>query len=519
LIIPERIVGIEQLFTPLSTTRLLLERDLFAFETRTLAALLGLEIGRASRLLARMERDGLVARLERGKYVLLGLHPEQALSNPLFLGNQFVTPSYISFWSALHFHGFTEQAPRQVFVAVTRAKRPLTWRGTAFRFVRLQPHAFFGYRRETLGGLPVTVADEAKALVDSLALPQYAGGVSEVAKALRNALHGQVSATDLIDYARRLGNASLQARLGYLLEAVGQPADGLTPPTGPVRLDPRHPRAENTSLAGGSTSTSRARRSSPQESAEMLTRAQIQRLAQRSGIGLQAQERDYVQHLLLFLLYGRSQALLFKGGTALRVAYRGNRYSEDLDFNGPPDAAFLQGLWDGVVSGLGDFGLRAEVRNAWQSEVGYSFDVSYQGPLYDGRDRTKVRVDVNLRAEAVESRAVLVTPEYDDQRPFVVQALTLEHLLAEKVRAFLVRGRPRDLYDLWLLTAQGVPLDPDLARAKLVLYDLKPSTALLEQAFRQAATDWESDLRPLLPRFVSWETVAPLRERLSCLLL
>jgi predicted nucleotidyltransferase component of viral defense system len=253
----------------------------------------------------------------------------------------------------------------------------------------------------------------------------------------------------------------------------------------------------------------------------MLTRAQIQRLAQHSGIGLQAQERDYVQHLLLFLLYGHYQALIFKGGTALRVVYRGNRYSEDLDFNGPSDPAFLQDLWGEVVSRLGNFGLAAEVRNAWQSEVGYSFDVSYQGPLYDGRDRTKgkVRVDINLRAEAVESRAVLVTPEYDDLRPFVVQTLTLEHLLAEKVRAFLVRGKPRDLYDIWLLTAQGAPLDPGLVQAKLALYDLTPSAGRLEEAFRQAATDWEADLRPLLLRFVTWETVAPLRERLSRLIL
>ena len=46
----------------------------------------------------------------------------------------------------------------------------------------------------------------------------------------------------------------------------------------------------------------------------MLTRAQIQRLAQRHRIEMQVQERDYLQHLLLSLLYTRSQALIFKGG-------------------------------------------------------------------------------------------------------------------------------------------------------------------------------------------------------------
>ena len=76
----------------------------------------------------------------------------------------------------------------------------------------------------------------------------------------------------------------------------------------------------------------------------MLTKAQIQRIAQRNGVGMQVQERDYVQHLILWLLYSRSQALIFKGGTALRLVYGGARYSEDLDFNGPDDVAMLQSL-------------------------------------------------------------------------------------------------------------------------------------------------------------------------------
>lgn len=253
----------------------------------------------------------------------------------------------------------------------------------------------------------------------------------------------------------------------------------------------------------------------------MLTRAQLQRLAQRYGIGLQAQERDYVQHLLLFLLYRRSQALVFKGGTALRVVYRSNRYSEDLDFNGPADVELLHNLWQVTVDSLGDFGLVAEIRNAWESAVGYSFDVSYQGPLYDGRDRTKgkVRVDISLRQEEVVTRRALIAPEYDDLRPFVVTVLSPEHLMAEKVRALLVRGKPRDLYDLWLLNVQGVPLLPDLVLEKLRLYDLVLTPELLENALDEVAASWERDLRPLLPQFIPWEDVAPfvrtLRETLS----
>jgi len=247
----------------------------------------------------------------------------------------------------------------------------------------------------------------------------------------------------------------------------------------------------------------------------MLTRTQIQRLAQRNHIGMQAQERDYLQHLLLMLLYSRSQALIFKGGTALRLVYRGGRYSEDLDFSalvsGDPVAtvgsAELRSLWQTVVADLRDFGAEGEIRNTWEGEVGLSFDVSYQGPLYDGRDRSKgkVRVDISLRGEPLATRRELVRSEYDDVRPFVVTVLSPEHLLAEKVRALLVRAKARDLYDIWLLIEQGVHLDGDLSGQKLKLYEMNLTPAVVEAALTRARADWERDLRPLLGQYVEPE--------------
>ncbi len=247
----------------------------------------------------------------------------------------------------------------------------------------------------------------------------------------------------------------------------------------------------------------------------MLTRAQIQRLAQRHRIGLQVQERDYLQHLLLLALTSHSQELIFKGGTALRLVYRGSRFSEDLDFSLAPGAAqttrvpSLRVLWQQIVDDLADFGVQAELRNEWEGESGYSLDVSYKGPLYDGRDRSKgkVRVDMSLRMESAETRRELVRSEYDDVRPFVVTVLAPEHLLAEKVRALMVRAKPRDLYDVWLLLNQGVTLDRYLVQDKLTLYNMRLTETAINAALAQAVADWERDLRPLLPQYVDADIV------------
>jgi predicted nucleotidyltransferase component of viral defense system len=124
----------------------------------------------------------------------------------------------------------------------------------------------------------------------------------------------------------------------------------------------------------------------------MLTKTQIQRLAQRHGVGVQVQERDYLQHLLLWRLYARSQKLVFKEGAALRLVYGGNRYSEDLDFNGPADRVALDALWQQVIADLAGLGVAAEIREPWDGEVGDSFDASSLGPLCDGRDRSRGKV-------------------------------------------------------------------------------------------------------------------------------
>jgi len=226
--------------TPFSAAQTLLKGELFSFNSRTISDLFGLDKFQTHSLIKRMERAGLVERIERSKFLLLGLSPEKVLSNPLYIGSNLTTPAYVSFWSALHFHGFTEQVPRTVFIVTTHRKKQLTFHGMHFQFVTIKPQHFFGYRREVLADLPVVIADEHKSILDSLTLPQYAGGVPEVAKALQNALSEKaLDLSTLLDYAERLENASLFSRLGYLLELLGQPTEELQASKGPVELDPQ----------------------------------------------------------------------------------------------------------------------------------------------------------------------------------------------------------------------------------------------------------------------------------------
>jgi predicted transcriptional regulator of viral defense system len=236
----------KRLIDSIYVLRRLHESNLYALTPRLLADLFDLDRRDVHRLVARLKSEGLIQEVERGKYLLLGLEPARVLSNPLFIASHLATPAYVSYWSALHFYGFTEQVPRTTFVATTKKKRPLAYRGFRFQFVTVKPAKFFGYRREPVGDLPVVIADEAKAIVDSLDLLHYAGGIGEVAQALQAALPEGVEVSTLIEYANRMGNKSLGSRLGYLLECLGQPTNGLLHSDSPVKLDPSRPRTGST---------------------------------------------------------------------------------------------------------------------------------------------------------------------------------------------------------------------------------------------------------------------------------
>lgn len=177
-----------------------------------------------SQFLAVLERKGWISRIRRGVYAVIPLssgNERTPQMHEFLVAMRLVKPAAIAYWSALNHHGMTEQLPRTVFVATDHPVRrqPGNVLGIPFKLVAMKPEKFFGVVKAWIDEKPFSVTDREKTIVDGLDLPQYSGGVQEIAKALAGAWK-DINRARLIRYAAKIGNAAVAKRLGFLLWAL-----------------------------------------------------------------------------------------------------------------------------------------------------------------------------------------------------------------------------------------------------------------------------------------------------------
>jgi predicted transcriptional regulator of viral defense system len=207
----------------------LFERDQYLFTSRDARRIVRRNASAANKLLHTLARQGYIQRLEKGKFILQpGMADAETVSEHEFLmAMQLVQPSYIAYWTALHYHGLTEQLANVVFVATLKQKKAMQIHGITYRFITLAKSKFFGIETQQIGGRPFQISDPEKTIVDCFAHPEYCGGVIEAAKGLWNGLHERRLDLDkLTHYAERLGNRAVLKRIGYLIEFYQVPVNG-----------------------------------------------------------------------------------------------------------------------------------------------------------------------------------------------------------------------------------------------------------------------------------------------------
>lgn len=175
--------------------------------------------------LERLQSKGWIKRIRRGRFAVIPLSSGKGRTPQLhefIIAMEMVSPAAIAYWSALNHHGMTEQLPGTVFVATNHPVRrpPGEVLGVRYKIISLRPKRFFGIQKDWIGEMPFFVTDREKTIIDGLDLPQYVGGVGEIAKALL-ASWTQIDESRLRKYAAKIGNSAVAKRLGFLMEALG----------------------------------------------------------------------------------------------------------------------------------------------------------------------------------------------------------------------------------------------------------------------------------------------------------
>ena len=214
-----------------------------------------------------------------------------------------------------------------------------------------------------------------------------------------------------------------------------------------------------------------------------ISAAQV--LSNKLQISLEQIIREEYEILLLKEIFesGYGSSLVFKGGTALRLAYNSPRFSEDLDFtliiikdfNKEEFIQFLKELEKKYPAIIG-----VEVNEKFYTIFGL---IRIKEDYLDRNFSIKIEVS-KREGEWIEDKDYSNKIIKSEVTPLTVlaQVVSIERILEEKEDAIKNRKAPRDIFDFWyinqLLQKQVKPnFDGyDKEHAKSELHRLLPRT-------------------------------------------
>lgn len=216
------------------------------------AAALGIDADIAAKRLSRWTKDGWVRRVRRGLYIGVPVdaaNPAAWSEDALIVATAVWSPCYFTGWTSAGHWALTDQVFRTTVLKTTGRVR--------LAQVRLLDHDYllahtsksaldWGLAPEWHDEVRLRFADPARTVIDVLDDPKLAGGIRHAAEITGTFLDEHDPAI-LIDYGDRAGNRAVFKRLGYITEALGQPAPDLVEAcrarisTGISALDPSGP--------------------------------------------------------------------------------------------------------------------------------------------------------------------------------------------------------------------------------------------------------------------------------------
>jgi len=291
-----------------------------------------------------------------------------------------------------------------------------------------------------------------------------------------------------------------------------------------------------------------------------MNQDELKRYAASKQIPLGTAEKDYVLSVVLMQLQKSKYAnnFIFKGGTAIKKVYFPEaRFSVDLDFN------FFDITSHDLVNEISELYngkniLETSFKEAKETETSDTkvllnipykaqlshldnvrLDFTFKEPILtrphswtpkDDYDVTRRMTCEHLSVRIVDQGGyveqffscylgrfsagsgknrrkcldcLMEAPRRSEPLPSAFRAMSPEEILSEKVRACIMRRRPRDLYDMWFLQSKNIKMDHKMIVEKLRLYkefkEVIPNLKEIKERLTQIKPEWDRDLSVLVP--------------------
>lgn len=196
--------------------------------------------------------------------------------------------------------------------------------------------------------------------------------------------------------------------------------------------------------------------------------------------------REYAQHLFLSYFYQQAEAkkVWFKGGTALRLIYQSPRFSEDLDFEATKIS--IKSLEPAIIKSLAEIereGVKTEISEAKKTSGGYLGEIKFQL----ASQKITILLEVSFRDK--KSQGEINTVVSDFIPPYTLMSLTTTQMVEQKIKALLIRQKPRDFYDIYFIL-----------RANLLGVGQRPILKQVLVKLKAAKIDFNKELKLFLPK-------------------
>jgi len=204
----------------------------------------------------------------------------------------------------------------------------------------------------------------------------------------------------------------------------------------------------------------------------MVDLDKLKEKAQSEAVGINLVLKEYIHFLVLEYLFksGHFSHLVFQGGTTLRFAYGGIRYSEDLDFVlRQKDNKFLDSLIKGMnhlpghIDKFLPFARNVQLKIQKDTSEFKRFILALEVETMVAKDKTHIEI---LNIPSYDNRTIIIRREDIPISP-AITVESPEELLSDKFMALGSRKylKGRDIWDIYfLLNTLKVSLTKDILK-------------------------------------------------------